>query len=79
MPILRPLVCYDKLETIAVARDIGTYAVSIRPFDDCCSLFVPKHPEVRPKLASVERVEQGLDVEAWADEAAAATERIVVP
>jgi thiamine biosynthesis protein ThiI len=78
MPILRPLVTYDKVETIDVARRIGTYETSIRPFDDCCSLFVPPHPETRPKLRPVEAVESRLQVEAWADEAAGAAERTIV-
>ncbi len=78
MPILRPLVTYDKIETIGIARRIGTYEVSIRPFDDCCSLFVPIHPETHPKLRPVQFVESRLDVEGWADEAAAAVERVRV-
>ena len=76
LPILRPLISFDKQETIAIARRIGTYETSIRPFDDCCSLFVPTHPEIRPKLAAVERAETRFDVEGWTEEAIAATERI---
>ena len=78
MPILRPLVSFDEQETTAIARRIGTYETSIRPFDDCCSLFVPSHPEIRPKLEAVERVESLLDVDAWTAEAVAGTERIAL-
>jgi thiamine biosynthesis protein ThiI len=78
MPILRPLVAYDKLEIIAKAEDIGTYETSILPYDDCCSLFVPKHPATRARIHDLEGSEQGLDVEAMAAELADGTERIVV-
>ena len=63
MPILRPLVGDDKLEIIEVARRIGTYEISIQPDQDCCSLFVPKHPETKANLARVERSEERLNVE----------------
>lgn len=60
-PVLRPLVTFDKAETIDLARKIGTYEVSIQPYDDCCSLFVPKHPVTRGKLENVVRAESGVD------------------
>jgi thiamine biosynthesis protein ThiI len=62
MPILRPLVGDDKLEIVGVARKIGTYDISILPDQDCCSLFVPKHPETKADLIDVEKSEQRLDV-----------------
>lgn len=74
LPVLRPLLTYDKMETVALARRIGTYEVSIRPHDDCCSLFVPAHPETAADLARVEAVEARLDVEAMVARAVAATE-----
>ena len=55
--MLRPLVTYDKQETIALARRIGTYDLSILPYEDCCSLFVPPHPATGARLADVERAE----------------------
>jgi tRNA uracil 4-sulfurtransferase len=73
MPILRPCLGHDKQETIALARRISTYDISIEPYDDCCSLFVPEHPETRAKLAAVEAIEAKLDVAALADACAAAT------
>jgi thiamine biosynthesis protein ThiI len=78
MPILRPLVTYDKVETIAVAKRIGTYATSIQPFEDCCSLFVPPHPETRADLARVEAVEARFDLEAMVASAVAATESLAL-
>ena len=49
-PILRPVACFDKLEIIALAKKIGTYETSILPYEDCCTIFVPKHPVINPKL-----------------------------
>src|SRR5262249_24375555 len=62
MPILRPLIGDDKLEIVDVARRIGTYDISILPDQDCCSLFVPKHPETKANLTAIERAEARLDV-----------------
>lgn len=58
--ILRPLVAFDKEEIIARARDIGTFEISIHPYADCCTVFVPRHPETRPDLGRIARVEAGL-------------------
>ena len=63
MPILRPLVGDDKVEIIDIARRIGTYNVSIQPDQDCCSLFVPKHPETKANRIEIEKSESRLDVE----------------
>ena len=60
--VLRPLLTYDKQETIALARRIGTYDTSVLPFEDCCSLFVPPHPATSARLVDVERVEAAMDV-----------------
>ena len=49
-PIIRPVACFDKLEIIEIAKKIGTYETSILPFEDCCTIFVPKHPVINPKL-----------------------------
>lgn len=49
-PIIRPIACLDKLEIIDIAKKIGTYETSILPFEDCCTIFVPKHPIINPKL-----------------------------
>jgi thiamine biosynthesis protein ThiI len=63
MPVLRPLVAYNKEEIVNVARSIGTFPISIQPDQDCCTLFVPKHPETRADLATVEMLEALLPVD----------------
>jgi tRNA uracil 4-sulfurtransferase len=78
MPVLRPLIASDKTEIIALARRIGTYDVSVQPYDDCCSLFTPKHPATKARLAHVEEAEARLDVAALAATAAAQAERFEV-
>ncbi|HEV8677010.1 MAG TPA: tRNA uracil 4-sulfurtransferase ThiI [Methylomirabilota bacterium] len=62
LPILRPLIGMDKEEIIREARALGTYEISIEPDQDCCTLFVPKHPETRASAAAVARAEARLDV-----------------
>jgi thiamine biosynthesis protein ThiI len=64
LPILRPLVGFDKEEIIARAQRIGTYDISVRPYEDCCTVFVPQHPKTKPHLGPVERAEKALDVSA---------------
>jgi thiamine biosynthesis protein ThiI len=74
--VLRPLVTYDKMETTALARRIGTFDTSALPYDDCCSLFVPAHPATAARLVDAERAEQRLDVAAEAAAVAGAAEEI---
>lgn len=69
LPILRPLVSTDKVDIIRMARNIGTYDTSILPYEDCCTVFVPKHPRTRPTLDEAERAEANLDIEALVQEA----------
>lgn len=76
MPILRPVVTMDKSEIVALAERIGTYELSILPYDDCCTLFVPERPETRPRLERVHRAEEGLPVEQLVEEAVATVERV---
>lgn len=64
MPILRPLIGMDKVEIIRLSREIGTYDTSILPFEDCCTVFTPRHPCTRPKVEDVREAESALDVEA---------------
>lgn len=78
LPVLRPLITYDKSEIVNRAKAIDTYETSILPYDDCCSLFVPKHPATRAKLETLVSAEEGLDCEALADQLAAGAERIVI-
>jgi thiamine biosynthesis protein ThiI len=76
--ILRPLVTYDKVETTDLARRIGTFETSILPFDDCCSLFVPRHPATKARAQDAEKIEATLDVNAIVAAAVAGAERIDV-
>jgi thiamine biosynthesis protein ThiI len=76
--IIRPLVTYDKTETTDLARRIGTFETSILPFDDCCSLFVPRHPATKARAQDAERIEAELDVPAIVAAAVAGAERISV-
>jgi len=73
-PVLRPLLCFDKVETVRLAQQIGTYDISILPYEDCCSVFVPKHPVTRPRLDAAEKAEELLDVEGLAQECAMSTQ-----
>lgn len=69
MLILRPLISFDKLEITAIAEKIDTYETSILPYEDCCTLFVPTSPVIKPKLAVIERYEQNLDLDYLLEEA----------
>lgn len=67
--ILRPLASFDKLEIINIAKKINTYETSILPFEDCCTIFVPKHPVINPKLEIVEELESKIDYDILIEEA----------
>ena len=75
MPVLRPLIGMNKEEIVGMARDIGTFPISIQPDQDCCSLFVPKHPETRAKLPVIERLEDSLPVDEMVAESLAGVVR----
>jgi thiamine biosynthesis protein ThiI len=68
VPVLRPLICFNKVETIALARHIGTYDLSVLPYEDCCTVFVPRHPAIKPRLDEVREAESGLDVDALVED-----------
>lgn len=76
LPVLRPLIGMDKVDIMDKAREIGTYETSIEPFEDCCTVFLPKHPTTKPKLARIEQSESALDVDALV-KAAVESEEIV--
>lgn len=78
LPIIQPLIGMDKEEIVKLARKIGTFDTSILPYEDCCTVFTPKHPRTKPKLSDVERVESALDVEVLVEEAISGIERIRV-
>ena len=74
IPVLRPLIGFDKKEIIAKAKEIGTYEISVLPHEDCCSLFIPEHPETKAKIADALAAERELDVEKLITEAIDETE-----
>lgn len=78
MPVFRPLIGLDKTEIMAIAEKIDTYETSILPYEDCCTVFTPRHPVTKPKLETMPKVEEKLDVEALVSEAVENTETIVV-
>lgn len=69
MPVLRPLIGMDKEEIIKISRYIDTFETSILPYEDCCTVFTPKHPKTRPTLESCLEAEKGLDVERLVEKA----------
>ena len=76
MPVLRPLIGMDKEEIIRIARKIDTFETSILPYEDCCTVFTPKHPRTRPKLAMVEEAEAAFDFAPMLEEAVEGAERL---
>ena len=76
MPVMRPLIAMDKVDIMDKAMEIGTYEKSIEPYEDCCTVFLPKHPSTKPRLAQIEASEALLDVEGLVD-AAVKSEEIV--
>ena len=78
LPIFRPLVGMDKEEAVRIARKIGTFETSILPYEDCCTVFTPRHPRTRPRLEDVEAIEEPLDVEGLVKEALEGIERVQV-
>jgi len=69
LPVLRPLIGMDKIEIVALARKIETYEISALPYDDCCTVFTPKHPKTNPKIAEIEAVEAKFDYNELIEEA----------
>jgi len=78
LPVLQPLIGMDKEEIITIARKIGTFDTSILPYEDCCTVFTPRHPRTHPKLSEVEAAEALLDIDGLVEEALAGIERIRV-
>ena len=78
MPVIRPVACLDKLEIIDIAKKIDTYETSIIPFEDCCTIFVPKHPVINPNLDKCIEYETLIDYEKLIEEAVNNIEKINV-
>jgi thiamine biosynthesis protein ThiI len=79
MPVFRPLIGFDKQDIINISEKIDTYETSILPFEDCCTIFVAKHPVTKPNLKAIERSEEKLvDIDQMVDKAIEETEVIIV-
>ena len=78
MPVFRPCIGLDKEEIVTIARKVGSFETSILPYEDCCTVFTPRHPKTRPELAKVIAEEQKLDFDALVEEALATDEVIYV-
>ena len=77
MPVLRPLIGMDKVEIIDISRRIDTYETSIQPYEDCCTVFTPRHPKLRPVLSEVEEVQAAVDFAPLIQKAVEGTEKKV--
>lgn len=78
MPVFRPLIGMDKEEIVTISKKMGAYETSILPFEDCCTIFVPKHPTTKPKLSDIEEAEKALiNIEEMINEAIENTEVVV--
>lgn len=78
MPVLRPLIGMDKKEIVERSREIGAFETSILPYEDCCTVFTPKHPTTNPKLKLIEKSEARLNVEELIEKALNGVETITV-
>jgi len=78
MPVLQPLIGFDKKDIIEIAEEIGTFDISVLPYEDCCAMFVPAKPKTRPKIDECEKTEAGVDWEPLFDEAIEKSEIIDV-
>ena len=78
MPVFRPLIGMDKDEIISISRKIDTFEISILPFEDCCTVFTPRHPRTRPKLPDVIEAESALDIDALVERAVAGVRKIII-
>ncbi len=78
LPVFRPLIGADKDEIVNMARKIGTFETSILPYEDCCTVFVPKHPTTKPLLEKVLQSQSKIDMEYWVNKAVEETERVLI-
>ncbi len=78
LPVMRPLIAMDKVDIIEKAQEIGTFETSIEPYEDCCTVFLPKHPTTKPKLERIKASESVLDIDALVEAAVASQEIIQI-
>ena len=79
MPVFRPLIGMDKEEITLISRKIDTFETSIQPYEDCCTVFVPKHPKTKPRVSEIREEELKLsDMDKLLEEAIKNTEKIII-
>ena len=78
LPVMRPLIAFDKQDIVDISLKIGTYETSVLPYEDCCTVFTPKHPKTKPVLALVEAEEAKMDVEGLIARAIENTEKVAI-
>lgn len=78
IPVFRPLIGFDKDEIIEISKNIGAFETSILPYEDCCTIFLPKRPVTKPRLSAVQKVESVLDVDSLVENALSNIETVVV-
>ena len=78
IPVFRPLIGFDKDEIIEISQRIGAFETSILPYEDCCTIFLPKRPVTKPRLSAVEKVESALDVDTLVNNALSNIETVVI-
>jgi len=79
LPVIRPLVCFDKQETVRIAKEIGTYDLSCLPYEDCCTVFVPRHPVTRPSLQKVLEAERDLPIDNLVEKCVDSIQEVLSP
>ena len=79
IPVIRPVACLDKLEIIDIAKKIDTYETSILPYEDCCTIFLPKHPVINPKLEKCLEYEEHFDYQSLLQTAIDQVETLDIP
>lgn len=78
LPVLRPLIGMDKEDIVRIAREIGTFETSILPYEDCCTVFTPKHPKTKPRIEEIRALEEAVDFDTLESEAVLNCERLVI-
>jgi len=78
MPVMRPLIAMDKVDIMEIARKIGTFETSIQPYEDCCTVFLPKHPATKPKIENIEMSESALAVQELIEKAIESEETLTI-
>lgn len=73
-PVFRPLIAMDKIDIMDIAREIGTYDISILPYEDCCTIFVPKHPKTKPRVDEIRKAEGVLEIDTLVQKAVGGAE-----